>query len=125
MCGHVCYAPQIYKARWGRDPAAAEFMVADIAEQKKHHFRNAPMLRELKHPNVIEFFDIGEIATGEVRTLLLISRVHGPGHLHHSSRCSFAPFRLGPLKDNQQWLSRKFPEWSLRVHDESAQVNTK
>ena len=57
------------------------------------------MLRELKHPNVIEFFDIGEIATGEVRTLLLISRVRGPGHLHHSPRCSVAPFRLGPLKD--------------------------
>ena len=86
-------ALQIYKARWGRDPAAAEFMVADIAEQKKHHFRNAPMLRELKHPNVIEFFDIGEIATGEVgHFFLFISRFDGAERLHSSLMCSFAVF---------------------------------
>ena len=64
MLGHVCCAPQIYKARWGRNPAAAEFMVTDSAEQKKHE--NGPMLLKLKHPNVIDFFDYGEIATGEV-----------------------------------------------------------
>ena len=29
------------------------------------------MLRKLKHPNVIEFFDYGEIATGEVRVLFI------------------------------------------------------
>ena len=44
--------------------------MADGVEGKKHHFRNTPMLRELKHPNVIEFFDYGEIATGEVGILL-------------------------------------------------------
>ena len=69
LCLVMCAcAPQIYKARWGRSPAAAEFMVPDSAGEKKHHFRNAPMLLTLKHPNVIEFFDCGEIATGEVGT---------------------------------------------------------
>ena len=42
-------------------------MVTDSAEQKKHE--NGPMLLKLKHPNIIDFLDYGEIATGEVGIL--------------------------------------------------------
>ena len=81
------------------------------------------MLRELKHPNVIEFFDIGEIATGEVgHFLLLISSVHGAGRLHSILMCSFASLGQA-LKDSssgswEDWVS----EQSSHVHVESAQV---